>query len=277
MIYISCMSITPAQYIEYLIATPKNFTCTNLANHVQHTSHDSITDFLAGARVTARDLWQQVKPIINDTLNSYLIVDDSVQDKSYSTKIEIARYQWSSLEGRVIRGISMISLVHVQEDTQVFHPIDDRLYAPEQDGKTKNKHFRDMLLNAVVSKGIQARTVLFDAWYASVENFKFIQHLKLVFIAAIKSNRLVSISQNAGYVKPGALEWTPEMLEHGVEVKLRELPFKLRLFKLVAKNGDIDWIVTNDPASNLTVSVVQTKNAVRWRVEQLHRELKQLS
>lgn len=69
----------------------------------------------------------------------------------------------------------------------------------------------------------------------------------------------------------------PEMLEHGVEVKLRELPFKLRLFKLVAKNGDIDWIVTNDPASNLTVSVVQTKNAVRWRVEQLHRELKQLS
>jgi hypothetical protein len=56
MIYISCMSITRAQYIEYLIATPKNFTCTNLANHVQHTSHDSITDFLAGAQVTARDL-----------------------------------------------------------------------------------------------------------------------------------------------------------------------------------------------------------------------------
>jgi hypothetical protein len=150
----------------------------------------------------------------------------------------VVRYRWSGLEGRVLQGIGVVNLVHVTGDNADFHPIDYRLYSPDQDGKTKNKHFQDMLLNAVVSKGIQARTVLFDSWYASIENFKFIQTLKRVFIAVIKSNRLVSISKDAGFVKPGDLEWTPEKLEAGVMVKLKQLPFEVRLFKLVAQNGD---------------------------------------
>ena len=50
----------------------------------------------------------------------------------------------------------------------------------------------------------------------------------------------------------------------------------MKLFKLVSQNGDIDWIVTNDPDSNLTKNVVKDKNAIRWKIEQLHREVKQL-
>ncbi|MDQ7033996.1 MAG: transposase [Anaerolineae bacterium] len=50
----------------------------------------------------------------------------------------------------------------------------------------------------------------------------------------------------------------------------------MRLFKLVTPNGDIDWVITNSEAS-LTSDDVQDEDAKRWQVEQLHRELKQLT
>ena len=60
-------------------------------------------------------------------------------------------------------------------------------------------------------------------------------------------------------------------------VRLQKVPFDVQLFKLVATNGDIEWVVTNDPASTLTRQVVQDVSDVRWQVEELHRSLKQLT
>jgi hypothetical protein len=55
------------------------------------------------------------------------------------------------------------------------------------------------------------------------------------------------------------------------------VPFKVKLFKLVAKNGDIDWLITNELDENLAVQVAQKANDVRWQIEQFHREIKQLT
>jgi hypothetical protein len=55
------------------------------------------------------------------------------------------------------------------------------------------------------------------------------------------------------------------------------VPFKVKLFKLVAKNGDIDLAFTNEPDDNLTLQVAQKANDLRWQVEQFHREIKQLT
>ncbi|MGZ4970859.1 MAG: IS701 family transposase, partial [Methylobacter sp.] len=60
-------------------------------------------------------------------------------------------------------------------------------------------------------------------------------------------------------------------------VKLKKVPFKVKLFKLVAPNGDIDWLITNELDDHLTVQVAQEANEVRWQVEAFHRELKQLT
>ena len=60
-------------------------------------------------------------------------------------------------------------------------------------------------------------------------------------------------------------------------VKLKEVPFYVRLFKLVATNGDIDWVITNHPDETLTAQVVQDANDVRWQIEELHRGLEQLT
>ena len=98
--------------------------------------------------------------MLADSEQAYLIVDDSVQNKQYSRKIELVKKQYSGATHGLVRGLGVVNLVHT--DGQDFYPIDYRIYAPEADSKTKNDHFREMLLNAKSDKRIQARTLLFD-------------------------------------------------------------------------------------------------------------------
>jgi len=151
------------------------------------------------------------------------------------------------------------------------------VYAPVVDGKTKNEHFRDMLRLAFEEKNIKAKTILFDNWYAASENLKYIHRLNKVFVTTLKDNRLVSISKEQGYIHLQELTWTSEQLQYGMTVKLKEVPFKVQLFKVVAKNGDIEWVITNRAPGSIDTPVVQDENKVRWFIEQLHRELKQLT
>ena len=267
--------INKRQYIEYLISTPVNYTCTNLAEHLEGVSHDAISDYLQREKLTARGLWELVEPLLNNQEDAYLIVDDSVQNKQYARKIELVKKQYSGNEHGLVCGIGVVNLVH--SDGQDFYPIDYRLYAPEADGKTKNDHFREMLLRASGDKGIKAKTLLFDSWYASVGNLKLIMRLGLFFVSTLKENRLVSLSQEQGYIHLQDIEWTAERQTYGVTVKLKEIPFKVQLFKVVATNGDIEWVISNHPQGTFSTSDIQDENAQRWQIEQLHRELKQLT
>ena len=267
--------ITKRQYIEYLISTPINYTCTNLADHLEGLSHDVVSDYLQRDKLTAHGLWELVQPLLTDQSESYLIVDDSVQNKQYSHKIELVKKQYSGAAHGLVRGIGIVNLVH--SDGKEFYPIDYRIYAPEADGKTKNDHFGDMLRSAKHDKHIQAQTILFDSWYASLENLKLIVRLDMFFVTTLKANRLVSLSKEGGYIHLQDIEWTPQRMTQGVVVKLKEMPFKVQLFKIVAPNGDIEWMITNHPDGTFSTHDIQHENAMRWQIEQLHRELKQLT
>jgi len=267
--------ITKKQYVEYLIHTPINYTCSNLAEHLEGVSHDAISDDLHREHLSAHDLWERVEPLLENTAESYLIIDDSVQNKQYSQQIELVKRQYSGAEHGLIRGINIVNLVQITGEE--YFPVDYRIYRPQADGKTKNEHFREMLLAAKDHKGIQAQRVLFDSWYASVKNLKLVHRMGLIFVTTLKSNRLVSLSKAEGYVHLDEIEWTAERLEHGIPVKLQEVPFLVQLFKIVTPDGDIDWVITNRSEPALTAQDVQKENAIRWHGEQLHRELKQLT
>lgn len=269
--------MTKQQYVEYLVSTPINYTCSNLAEHLEGISHDAVTDYLARERHTARQLWELAHHLIDDSPDAFLIIDDSVQDKRYSRKIELVKRQYSGNEHGIVAGIGVVNLLHSAGADHDFYPIDYRIYAPDADGKTKNDHFRDMLVSAIADKRLKARTVLFDSWYASADNLKLVHRADRIFYTTLKANRLVSLDKAAGYIHLSEIEWTPERLEQGVTVRLQKVPFDVQLFKLVATNGDIEWVVTNDPATTLTKQVVQDASDVRWQVEELHRSLKQLT
>jgi SRSO17 transposase len=261
-------------YVQYLISTPSNYTCTNLADHSENISHDAINDYLKSEKHTASNLWKLAEPLINNTEEACLIVDDSVADKNYSKKIEMVKRQYSGNTHSLINGIGIVNLVHTHQND--FNPLDFRIYNPKSDGKTKNDHFRDMITLAI-ERGIKAETILFDTWYASSENIKFIHRLGKKFITRLKENRLVSLNEKDGYIHLSKINWTEEQLKYGITIKLKQIPFKVQLFKIVATDGNIEWIITNHAPGSVDAQVIQEKNKMRWFIEQLHRELKQLT
>ena len=119
---------------------------------MEGVSHDAVSDYLQGDQLTPRSLWERVSSLLKDSPAAYLLVDDSVQNKQYSRQIELVKRQYSGAEQGLVRGIGVLNLVH--SDGEVFYPIDYRIFALEQDGKTKNDHFREMLLNAKSDKAL---------------------------------------------------------------------------------------------------------------------------
>jgi Transposase DDE domain len=269
--------ITKNQYIEYLLNTPINYTCSNLSEHLENVSHDSVTDFLQNSKFTPLDLWELVKDRIDDSEEAFLIVDDSVQNKQYSHSIETVKLQYSGNVPGLVKGIGLVNLVHTNGAMGDFYPINYRIYNPDSDGKTKNDHFQEMFRQATEKQEIKARNIAFDSWYASTDNLKMIHRSGWTFYTNLKSNRKVSITKEIGYQDLAELEWTAEEKISGKLVRIKEVPFWLRLFKLVDQNDNIEWVITNKLSEDFTRLRAVQATQVRWQVEEFHRSFKQLT
>jgi hypothetical protein len=75
---------------------------------------------------------------------------------------------------------------------------------------------------------------------------------------------LVSLAKGSGYQNLTTPEQPPGGWSQGVEVRLKEVPFGVKRFKLVATNGDIAWIITNHLAAHLTREMVIEAVQGRW-------------
>jgi len=88
---------------------------------------------------------------------------------------------------------------------------------------------------------------------------------------------LVSADRDIGYQHLNTLVFDGKTLVTGLSVKLKEVPFLVKLFKIVAPNGDIDWVITNDLDVSVNLFVADLANDTRWQIEDFHRGFKQLT
>jgi len=65
-------------------------------------------------------VWGNVRDSIIFSPNGYLLFDDTVADKNYSSKIEPARRQWSGNAQAVIHGIGIVTCVYVNLNIDAF-------------------------------------------------------------------------------------------------------------------------------------------------------------
>jgi hypothetical protein len=269
--------LTQTTYIEYLLSTPTNYTCTQLAAHLPDVSHDQVNRFLRTSNLAVSQLRELVLPLLHDSPEAFLLVDESVQAKRYSRFSDVAKRQYSGNAHGMVTGIGLVNLVPSSGAAGDFLPLDYRVYAPDADGKTKNDHFLAMFDQVVAEDKLLARTILVDSWYAGNTNLKRIHRAGWTFCTTLKSNRLVSLAKESGYQGLATLEPPPQGWSQGVEVRLKEVRFGVKLFKLVATNGDIEWVITNHLAAHLTREMVIDALQVRWQVEEFHRSFKQLT
>jgi hypothetical protein len=272
------MSFTKLDYCQYLLSSQINYTLTNMAEHLQSWSHDTINRYLKGEKLVPRLLFEQVQPLLKSDPKACLIFDDTVLDKSFGPSIEATRKQWSGNEKSVIRGIGLVSCVYLNPETERFWVIDYRVFDPDADGKTKLDHVRDML-HSVSHRGVPFQTVLMDSWYATKDLMLLVEGMGKRYYCPLKSNRQVDDSGGEHpYGRVDALEWSERELERGKLIKVKGFPkeHKVRLFRVVVHSRRTEWIVTNDPTRD-SARDAQRARALRWKIEEFHREAKQLT
>ncbi|MEY3403218.1 MAG: transposase [Dolichospermum sp.] len=273
------MKFTKLDYCQYLLSSQINYTITNLAEHLENISHDKINYYLKKEKLTPRLLWDNVKDVIMTDDNGYVIFDDSVLDKRYSEEIEIVRRQYSGNEHGVLKGIGVVSCVYVNPKLQRFWVVDYRIFNPDADGKTKIDHVKDMLQNLVYHKLLPFDTVLMDTWYAVHNLMLYIDSLDKIYYCPLKDNRLVDDTfGKEKYKRIELLQWSEEELECGKIIKIKGFPAnkKVKLFRVTVSTNRTDYVVTNDLSQSST-DVVQQVCKIRWKIEEFHREIKQLT
>jgi hypothetical protein len=146
--------------------------------------------------------------------------------------------------------------------------LDYRFYEKNVDGATKNDHFRSMLEGAK-QRGFGPQCVVFDSWYSSLENLKLIRTYDWIWLTRLKRNRQVNPDNTSN--RP---LWEVEIVSAGTVVHLKGYGF-VKVFKIVAPNGDIDYWATND----LKLSELKRLQWAEfgWAIEEYHRGLKQCS
>lgn len=146
----------------------KNFTLTHYADHVAGLSHDKINRELRDADLDSSVLWSRVSREIQPSQNAVLVFDDTILDKSHSTKIDMARRQYSGNAHGIVKGIGVVNLLYINPLSGDSWVVDYRIYNPDADGKSKHDHLRDMLESLENEKKLPYRTVLVDTWYATL-------------------------------------------------------------------------------------------------------------
>ena len=254
-------------YINFLIATQRAYSCCE-AERVQPASeaapaHDAINRLLHRHDPSPEELWQEAESYV-DLTQDLLVLDDTVLDKFYAHRMDLVSRQWSGKHKRVVQGINLTTLLWSDGDKHI--PCDYRLYEKAVDGATKNDHFRAMLTTAQ-ERGFQPACVAFDSWFSGLANLKFIAHYGWRWLTRLKRNRLVNPDRHGNRavseIDIGAQGQIVHLKGYGM----------IRVFKIVAPDGDIDYWATND----LEMSELQRLQWAEWEwsIEEYHRGLKQ--
>lgn len=273
------MEIDYLDYCQYLLSSQINYTLTNFADHTQKLSHDRINRYLNCVKITPKVLWEKVRPDLEEHSEACLVFDDTVLDKRFSSKIEIVRRQYSGNEHRVIRGIGLISCIYVNPETRNNWVIDYRIYDPDGDGKTKLDHVADMLNDAVFQKKIPYGKVLMDSWYAAQKLMALIDKLGKIYYVPLKKNRLVDDTGGQKKYQPiEQLNWSEIDQEQGKIIKINKFPRdkKVKLFRVTVSSNRTEYIATND-LNQSSIEEVTSYCKLRWKIEEFHREIKQLT
>jgi hypothetical protein len=271
--------ITRIDYCQYLLVSQINYTLTNYADHNQKFSHDMANRYLAGDEVRPRVIWENVKDEVIPMKYGFVVFDDTVIDKNFSRSIELVRRQYSGNAHGIIKGIGVVTCVYVNPEIDQFWIIDYRIYDPVGDSKTKLDHMQEMLLNCIYQKNLDFWAILMDTWYATKKIMLQIEKLDKIYYCPLKDNRQVDDSgASRPYQRVDRLEWTKEEEQQGKIIKIKGFPaeHKVKIFRVVLSTQRTDYIVTNEKAQN-NVEVVHDLCGFRWKVEQFHRETKQLT
>ena len=283
-------------YTDYLISNFGQTTATGLAKVIDNkVSHDKITRLLSNNNFTAKDLWLKVKDIVRkyEQEDNCLIFDDTIIEKPYTDENEIMAWHWDHSKGRSVKGINVLNVFYHNQlnDKDYFNvPVDFQIVSKtirfcdlktRQEKRkspiTKNEMMRSMIQTSLHNH-LKFKYILADSWFASVGNIKFISQSNKKFIFALKTNRLVAMSE----LDKKKNNWQSVKLLNirkntPIKVWLKDLSIPVYLNREVFINKDGStgerYLISND--FDLSGEDFTQLYKRRWSIEVYHKSLKQ--
>src|SRR4051794_386903 len=253
-------------YLNFLVAAPGPVSCTEAARvqpeHPAAPAHDAFTRLLNRIEPDPEALWAEAEPTV-EKARGVLVIDDSTLDKPYARRIELVTRHWSGKHHKPVLGINLITLLWADGDRKI--PVDYRLYS-KADGKTKHDHFWEMLLMAK-GRGFAPRCVLFDGWYARLENLKQVRGSGWHWLTRLRGNRLVTPEDR----RSRALDEVA-ISSSGTRLHLKGYGM-IQVFRIDAPDGDADYWATSDLGMDEGTRLANAE--LGFAIENYHRDLKQ--
>ncbi|MBA3691992.1 MAG: transposase [Acidobacteria bacterium] len=255
-------------YINFIIATPRTVTATEASScqpdSTNAPAHDAFTRLLSRLEPDPEVLWTEAQTQI-DLNTGILVLDDSTLEKPYSPFNALLYRHWSGKQKAVVEGVNLITLLWTDGVRCV--PVDYRVFDKDRDGKTKNDHFAEMLVEAY-QRGFNPALVCFDSWYASVENLKLVRSFGWHFLTRLKSNRRIRVGN-------GSLQAVSEAGLCGGDGTICWLKGfgEIKVLRVRATDGTSEYWATS--LKQMTEAEREKFALSAWRIEMYHRGLKQ--
>jgi hypothetical protein len=285
-------------YSDYLLASFHSVTATGLSKMLDEGySHDQISRFLAQSKFTQKDYWQTVKKLVRkvESPSGILVIDDTIEEKPYSTENEIICWHWDHSKDCMLKGINIVNFLYYNElenGEAISLPVSFEIVEKTEqylDKKTNTiKRRSNVSKNEIVIRRLrvlhqlnklQFKYLAWDIWFSSKENFDFVNYeLKKYFVAGLKSNRTVALTKEdklkGKFTQIEALNLQQNQI---ARVWLKGLDFEVLIVKKVFTNKDgstgIAYIVTND--LSLDQEQIGEIYQKRWKIEEFHKSIKQ--
>jgi len=285
-------------YSDYLITSFSMATATGLSSLVEGSySHDQITRFLGKTRYDQKTYWKTIKPIVRqvEREEGVLVIDDTIEEKPYTDENDIVCYHYDHSQERLVKGINIVNFLYhtlLAKEQAFLLPVAFELVAKTevyQDQKTgkykrkspisKNELVRERLKILMQHNRLQVKYIVWDSWFSAKENMTLVKEtLKKDFVAAIKANRLVALSEQeqreGRFVAASEVDITAAQCRL---VYLKGVAFPVLLTKQIFTNKDgstgILYLVSSD--TSLTYLEITAIYHIRWNVEVFHKSLKQ--
>ena len=239
-------------YVKGLLTVSESATCTALSRVVGR-SHDSLTRIIQDTKLEWQILLSScIRKILGKLSDGYLMIDDTVINKSFAKVINNISWVYCSKEERSVLGLNIVVLAW--SNGVVTIPLAIKIW--KEGGKSKYDLALELLSYARNILRIKPKYVAFDSWYASKKILKRLQKYGWTFYTQIKKNRKFNGIQVQRRHK------NPYWMEAGTI----DGDFKI----LLVRNGK-KYFATN----NLTASKQALLSAyrTRWKIETMFRIL----
>lgn len=288
--------IVTSDYAQMLLNGVDNFTATYFSEVIGTVSHDTIGRSIATIKLSPKVVREKALELIVPSPNGYLALDDTVMDKASSEEIEVASAQYSGQKHGITTGIGVVTLVYINPELEKYWILDYRIYDKATDGKKKTDHALEMIeywqvMSELHPERLPFTTVLIDAGYTCKKIMQYVIRINKYFFGVMPKSRVVSfeqVNQTTGemrvvYKHVGELGWQDKTKDgeqlrvYGKLVCVDFLPkeIQLKLFLVTTKHR-VEYLVTNQ-ISIETAEDAKKVGAFRWKIEQFHREVKQLT